>query len=88
MNKENTTLGTTSIQYPNFNITYCQYRLPCGYCEKLGRDCPKSITYNPWDPNHYNPLDPTITSVNDNIFYTNTTALGGIYTNNLDKEKK
>lgn len=23
---------------------YCQYRLPCGYCEKLGRDCPKQGT--------------------------------------------
>lgn len=21
--------------------SYCQYCLPCGYCEKLGRDCPK-----------------------------------------------
>ena len=88
MNKENTALNPTNIQYPNFNITYCQYRLPCGYCEKLGRDCPKSNTYNPWDPNHYNPLDPTITSVNDNIFYTDTTTLGNIYTNNLNKEKK
>lgn len=26
----------------NSNINgYCQYRLPCGYCERLGRDCPK-----------------------------------------------
>ena len=80
MNKENTTLSPTNIKYPNFNITYCQYRLPCGYCEKLGRDCPKSITYNPWDP--------TITSVNNNICYTDTTTLGSFYTNNLDKEEK
>ena len=84
MNKENTTLGTTSIQYSNFNVAYCQYRLPCGYCEKLGRDCPKSITYNLWDPN----LDPTITSINNQNFYTNTTTLGNFDTNNLDKKEK
>ena len=88
MNKENTILSPTSIQYPNFNINYCQYRLPCGYCEKLGRDCPKSITYNPWDPNDYNLLDQTTKSSNDQNFYTNTTTLGNIYTNNLNKEKK
>lgn len=88
MNKENTTLSATSIQYSNFNVAYCQYRLPCGYCEKLGRDCPKSITYNPWDQNHYNPLDPRIISSNNKIFYTDTNTLGSIYTNNLDKEEK
>lgn len=33
----------------NSNINgYCQYRLPCGYCEKLGRDCPKQgYNYTP-----------------------------------------
>ena len=88
MNNKNTTLGAATITNNSFNAAYCQYRLPCGYCEKLGRDCPKSITYNPWDPNHYNPLDPTITPVNGNIFYTDTTTLGSIYTNNFDKEEK
>ena len=83
MNKENTTLGTTTIINSNFNAAYCQYRLPCGYCEKLGRDCPKSITYNPWDN-----VVLTNRSSNDKIFYTDTTTLGSIYTNNLDKEEK
>ena len=23
---------------------YCQYRLPCGYCKELGRQCPYSST--------------------------------------------
>lgn len=27
----------TTYQFSNF----CQYRLPCGYCERLMRDCPK-----------------------------------------------
>lgn len=80
MNKENTTLSTTSILNNNFNAAYCQYRLPCGYCEKLGRDCPKS-TYIP-------NVVLTNTSSNDKVFYTNTTTLGSIYTNNLDKEEK
>lgn len=33
----------TNIEYGNQFYTYgdCPYRLPCGYCEKLGRDCPK-----------------------------------------------
>jgi hypothetical protein len=33
----------------NSNISgYCQYRLPCGYCERLGRDCPKQgYNYTP-----------------------------------------
>ena len=85
MNKENTTFGTATISNPNnFNAAYCQYRLPCGYCEKLGRDCPKSTTYNPWGPT----FTLTSTSSNDKIFYTNTAALDGIYTNNLDKEEK
>lgn len=84
MNKENTILGTTSIPNNNFNAAYCQYRLPCGYCEKLGRECPKSITYNPWGPT----ITLTNTSSDNKVFYTNTTALGSIYTNNLDKEEK
>lgn len=29
----------TATNYNTYG--YCQYRLPCGYCEKLGRDCPK-----------------------------------------------
>ena len=84
MNKENTILGTATITNSNFNAAYCQYRLPCGYCEKLGRDCPKSTTYNPWGST----VVLTNTSSDDKIFYTNTTTLGSIYTNNLDKEKK
>lgn len=33
----NSATNTTSTVYSS----YCPYRLPCGYCEKLGRDCPK-----------------------------------------------
>ena len=84
MNKKNTTLGTATITNSNFNPIYCQYRLPCGYCEKLGRDCPKSTTYNT--------LGPTVAlsraSSDDKVFYTNTTTLDSIYINNLDKEEK
>lgn len=84
MNKENTTLSTTSILNNNFNAAYCQYRLPCGYCEKLGRDCPKSITYNYWSPT----VTLTNTSVDNKIFYTDATTLGSSYINNLNKEEK
>lgn len=84
MNKENTTFGTATISNSNFNAAYCQYRLPCGYCERLGRDCPKSTTYNPWEPT----VTLTNTSNDNKIFYTNTTTLDSIYTNNLDKEGK
>ena len=84
MNKKNTTLGTATITNSNFNPIYCQYRLPCGYCEKLGRDCPKSTTYNT--------LGPTVAlsraPIDDKVFYTNTTALDSVYINNLDKEEK
>ena len=84
MNKKNTTFGTATITNSNFNPIYCQYRLPCGYCEKLGRDCPKSTTYNT--------LGPTVAlsraSIDDKVFYTNTTALDSVYINNLDKEEK
>ena len=33
----------------NFNSNdYCQYRLPCGYCERLGYACPKQgCNYTP-----------------------------------------
>ena len=84
MNQKNTTLGTATITNSNFNPIYCHYRLPCGYCEKLGRDCPKSTTYNPWEPT----VTLTNTSSDNKIFYTNTTALDDIYINNLDKEEK
>ncbi len=41
----------------NTNLNaYCQYRLPCGYCEKLGRDCPKQ-SYN-----YINPVTVTTTT--------------------------
>lgn len=84
MNKENTTLSTTTISNSNFNAAYCQYRLPCGYCEKLGRDCPKSTTYNPFGST----VVLTNTSSNDKVFYTNTTSLDSSYINNLYKEEK
>ena len=84
MNNKNTTLGTATITNSNFNPIYCQYRLPCGYCEKLGRDCPKSTTHNPWGPT----FTLTDTSRDDKVFYTNTTVLDSIYINNLDKEEK
>ena len=84
MNKKNTTLGTATIINSNFNPIYCQYRLPCGYCEKLGPDCPKSTTYNTLGPT----VVLTNTSSDDKVFYTNTTALDSIYINNLDKEEK
>lgn len=84
MNKKNTTLGTATITNSNFNPIYCQYRLPCGYCEKLGRDCPKSTTYNTLGPT----VALTRTLSDDKVFYTNTTALDSIYINNLDKEEK
>lgn len=84
MNKENTTLGTTSILNNNFNAAYCQYRLPCGYCEKLGRECPKLTTYNYWSPT----VTLTNTSGDNKIFYTDATTLGSSYINNLNKEEK
>lgn len=84
MNKENTTLGTATITNSNFYPADCQYRLPCGYCEKLGRDCPKSTTYNPFGPH----VVLTNTSNDNKAFYTYATTLGSIYTNNLDKEEK
>lgn len=84
MNKKNITLGTATITNSNFNPAYCQYRLPCGYCEKLGRDCPKSTSYNLRGSN----VSLTNTSSDDKVFYTDATTLGSIYTNNLDKEEK
>ena len=84
MNNKNTTLGTATITNSNFNPIYCQYRLPCGYCEKLGRDCPNSTTYNTLGPT----VALTRASSDDKGFYTNTTALDSIYINNLDKEEK
>ena len=84
MNNKNTTFGTATITNSNFNPIYCQYRLPCGYCEKLGRDCPKSTTYNPL----CSTFTLTGTPRDDKVFYTNTTALNSIYINNLNKEEK
>ena len=84
MNKKNTTLGTATITNSNFNPIYCQYRLPCGYCEKLRRYCPKSTTYNLL----VSTFTLTGTPRDDKVFYTNTTALDSIYINNLDKEEK
>ncbi len=50
----------------NSNINgYCQYRLPCGYCEKLGRDCPKQ-GYN---------YTPTITNLATQASNTTTTGV-------------
>lgn len=41
--KQTTTPAINSITDNSSNAYsgYCQYRLPCGYCEKLMRDCPK-----------------------------------------------
>lgn len=39
----------------NYNSNYCLYRLPCGYCKELGRDCPKVCTMS---------TTPTITLTN------------------------
>ena len=36
--------SSTQTTVPNFNPLYCQYRLPCGYCERLKRECPKPAT--------------------------------------------
>ncbi len=39
--------SNTSTNYSYNN--YCQYRLPCGYCTMLNKDCPKqysTITLN------------------------------------------
>lgn len=58
----------TTYQFSNF----CQYRLPCGYCERLMRDCPK------WHPDNMPHLNSTESIVNDkNVSYTANTACGG-----------
>lgn len=42
-----------------YHPEFCQYRLPCGYCERLGRDCPK-VAYTYTATSIYTPkLDPT-----------------------------
>ena len=38
MNDTNST-QTTAPQ--GFSATWCQHRLPCGYCERLMRQCPQ-----------------------------------------------
>lgn len=40
MEYETTTNTNTDVTAVN-NCPYCQYRLPCGYCEKLYINCPK-----------------------------------------------
>lgn len=32
----------------NVNSNFCGYRLPCGYCTMLNRDCPKAYDYSNW----------------------------------------
>lgn len=59
---------TSTYTFTNF----CQYRLPCGYCERLMRDCPK------WHPDNMPHLNNTESVVNDkNVSYTANTACGG-----------
>lgn len=59
---------TNTYTFTNF----CQYRLPCGYCERLMRDCPK------WRPDNTPHLNSTESVVNDkNVSYTANTACGG-----------
>lgn len=53
----------TATNYNTYD--YCQYRLPCGYCEKLGRDCPKQ-GYN---------YTPTITDSTTQASNTTTTGV-------------
>lgn len=47
MDNTNST-STTAPQW--FAANFCQYRLPCGYCERLGRDCPKQLATYPYSP--------------------------------------
>ena len=62
--------------------TPCQYRLPCGYCERLMRDCPKiPWTYEPtWSANPYTvkmtmcQADESCDDTNGEVFYGNETA--------------
>lgn len=45
-----TVLDGTSLDYAHFDVysnQYCQYRLPCGLCEKLGYDCPRITHFIP-----------------------------------------
>lgn len=49
-----------SLTGSSFNSGACMYRLPCGYCKELGRQCP------------YTPITTTITygSTIDNVAKT------------------
>jgi hypothetical protein len=44
-----TTTDNVTVTYPSSTggIFYCPHRLPCGYCQMLGRDCPKESYGNP-----------------------------------------
>lgn len=78
MIKDNATtaIGTT---LGSFNYQYCQYRLPCGYCEKLGRDCPKG----------YNPFEPTVTLVSNSLkVLPDTVTVGSDFATNSIKEEE
>lgn len=33
--------SASSTDYLHNSWKFCQYRLPCGYCTKLDKDCPK-----------------------------------------------
>lgn len=41
MNDNNSTASTLN----HYNVYNCVYRLPCGHCTMLQRDCPKTPTY-------------------------------------------
>lgn len=43
MNNFSTTGPSSSNSY-SYSNNFCQYRLPCGYCTMLNKDCPKQYT--------------------------------------------
>lgn len=45
MNNSNSNTAINNYNANNYNVYNCPYRLPCGYCTKLYRDCPKTPTY-------------------------------------------
>lgn len=65
MENTNATVKTSGYDFASltgssFNSGACMYRLPCGYCKELGRQCP------------YTPISTTITygSTIDNVVKT------------------
>ena len=51
MENNNITNGTstTSNSYLwNYNTAYCTYRLPCGYCTRLNKECTMNWSMPSW----------------------------------------